>query len=469
MGLFDAKTKKDLEEKELELKRLEQELQEKKILVEELKTEVHTYALKEKELELLIQELKYDNTRYKELLADEEGNLISAKALINEMGNKAECLEEKIIELEHNIEEKHVELTGLEEEYIVMDEAVLLQSFGVYTPKYSFVTAAEYKDKLKEIRDKQKEMIKAEKAAICAKVWSVEGSVAKGRKLVGDNVKQVLRTFNTECDNVINIVKFSNYDTVKKRIKKSFDTLNKLNRVNQIEIQESYLELKYNELDLAFEYAKKVQEEKEENRRQRELRREEEKLIRELEEKREEIEKEQQHYLNEMNRLKEQIEVETNSQRLIYLKEKESEILKGLVDVDTALKDLDYRQANYRAGYVYIISNLGAFGKDVYKIGMTRRLDPQDRVDELGGASVPFRFDVHAFIFSNDAPKLETALHQAFESRKVNVVNGRKEFFKVTLEEIAEVVKKNHDKSIDFKEYPEAEQYRESVKIREMI
>ncbi len=109
------------------------------------------------------------------------------------------------------------------------------------------------------------------------------------------------------------------------------------------------------------------------------------------------------------------------------------------------------------------------FGKDIYKIGMTRRLEPQDRVDELGGASVPFRFDVHAFIFSNDAPKLETALHQVFENKKVNVVNGRKEFFEVTLEEIAEVVKKNNDKSIDFKEYPEAEQYRESVKTREMV
>lgn len=119
-----------------------------------------------------------------------------------------------------------------------------------------------------------------------------------------------------------------------------------------------------------------------------------------------------------------------------------------------------------RAGYVYVISNIGAFGENIYKIGMTRRLDPQDRIDELGDASVPFNFDVHAMIFSDDAPALEAALHRAFEDRKLNMVNQRREFFNVTLDEIKEVIRQNFDKTVEFVDVPNAEQYRVSQKLR---
>ena len=129
---------------------------------------------------------------------------------------------------------------------------------------------------------------------------------------------------------------------------------------------------------------------------------------------------------------------------------KKNELESQLIDIDKALINIDYRQANMKAGYVYIISNIGAFGENVFKIGMTRRLDPQERVDELGDASVPFNFDVHAMIFSDDAPALEAALHRAFESRKLNMVNQRREFFNVTLDEIKEVIKKNFDKTVEF-------------------
>ena len=146
---------------------------------------------------------------------------------------------------------------------------------------------------------------------------------------------------------------------------------------------------------------------------------------------------------------------------------KKSELEDKLSDIDKALSDIDYRQANMKAGYVYIISNIGAFGENVYKIGMTRRLDPQERVDELGDASVPFRFDVHAMIFSDDAPALETALHHAFEDKKINMVNQRREFFNVTLDEIKKVVQENYDKTVEFIDVPDAEQYRISKKMRE--
>lgn len=137
--------------------------------------------------------------------------------------------------------------------------------------------------------------------------------------------------------------------------------------------------------------------------------------------------------------------------------------------MDAALTNIDYRRANERAGYVYIISNIGSFGEGIYKIGMTRRLEPTDRIDELGSASVPFKFDIHALIFSADAPSLETALHQAFADYRVNKVNNRKEFYKIPLKEIEKLVKQYHDKTVTFEYVAPAEQYRETLKINESI
>ena len=167
-----------------------------------------------------------------------------------------------------------------------------------------------------------------------------------------------------------------------------------------------------------------------------------------------------------MQRINAQLEAASDVDRAA-IEEKKAELMAQLDKIDKEFADVDYREANQRAGYVYVISNIGAFGENVYKIGMTRRLDPQDRVDELGDASVPFNFDVHAMIFSNDAPKLEAALHNAFADRKLNFVNQRREFFNVSLDEIKQVIKDNYDKSVEFVELAPAEQYRESLKLKE--
>jgi predicted transport protein len=250
------------------------------------------------------------------------------------------------------------------------------------------------------------------------------------------------------------------------RIIKSYEMQNKLNETNSIEISEEYLRLKMQELHLAYEYQQKKKEEREELRLLREQQREEEQVAKEIEAKRLELEKEQTHYQNALKRINEQIEVEESEERKAYLIEKKNELDGNIEDVSKAMIDLDYREANHRAGYVYIISNIGAFGEGVYKIGMTRRLEPEDRIAELSGAAVPFRYDIHALIFSNDAPKLEAALHNAFADKKVNLVNGRKEFFRVSLDEIKKVVQENHDKTVEFKNIPDAEQFRESEMIR---
>ena len=282
--------------------------------------------------------------------------------------------------------------------------------------------------------------------------------------MVNDTQKLLLRAFNTECDDLISNVKYTNYDASLNRIYKSAESISKLGTIMDISINPAYLNLKVEELRLAFEYQQKKQEEKEAQKAARAELREAARLQKEIEAQRKKIEKEQTHYQTAYDHILKQLEQSPEDSALLA---KKSELENQLQDIDKAIKDIDYREANQRAGYVYVISNIGAFGPDIYKIGMTRRLDPQDRVDELGDASVPFNFDVHAMIFSDDAPALETALHKAFEGRKLNMVNTRREFFHVTLDEIKDVVKKNFDKTVEFIDVPDAEQYRISLKMQQ--
>lgn len=248
-----------------------------------------------------------------------------------------------------------------------------------------------------------------------------------------------------------------------KKIRQSADTIAKLGSALSINISPQYLNLKIDELTVAFEYQMKKQEEKEALKEARAEQREAQKLAKEIAEQRKKLEKEQTHYEAAYSKVMKQLNESPDDPDLIA---KRNELEAHLQDIDKAMKDVDYREANQRAGYVYVISNIGAFGENVYKIGMTRRLEPQERVDELGSASVPFNFDVHAMIFSDDAPALEAALHRAFEDRKVNMVNPRREFFNVTLDEIKEVVKKNYDKTVEFIDLPDAEQFRMSTLLR---
>ena len=323
-----------------------------------------------------------------------------------------------------------------------------------------------YKELLTTIRNQQKQMIKQDIAASGNTDWTVNNNKAKGRKMVNDMKKLLLRAFNSECDETIGKVKYNNIETSVRKIVKSAEQIQKLGTIMSVYINQSYIDLKIEELYLAFEYQQKKQQEKEEQRELRAQQREEAKLKKEIEEKRKKIKKEQTHYQQALKNLLSQIKEHGETEALIA---KKAELETELSNIDKSIKDIDYREANQKAGYVYVISNVGSFGENIYKIGMTRRLEPQDRVDELGDASVPFKFDVHAMIFSDNAPALEAALHRAFEDRKLNMVNTRREFFYVTLDEIKQVVKENFDKTVEFIDFPDAEQYRTSLKMREQL
>lgn len=396
------------------------------------------------------------------MLTPEMKDLLTVRSHLSEANTALSARKAEIMGAEADLLRIKSEISAARKNLIETNDTVLLQEFGLYQPKYDFETSEMYKSRLDDIRRCQKDMIKANKAATGNMNWTVNNSTSKGHKMVSDMQKLLLRAFNSECDEVIGKVKFNNIDTAVKRITASKDAISKLGAMMGVEITRQYYDSKIDELHLAYEYQVKKQEEKEEQKRIREEMREQAKLQKEIEMARREIEKEQKHYQNALAKITAQIESASETE-LDLLNKKKEEIEIQLSELDKAIKDVDYREANQKAGYVYVISNIGAFGEGVYKIGMTRRLDPMDRIDELGDASVPFNFDVHAMIFTEDAPGLEAALHRAFDSRKLNMVNTRREFFRVSLDEIKQVVKENFDKTVEFIDVPDAEQYRQSL------
>ena len=401
--------------------------------------------------------IRKENDGLKELMSPEMQDAAKLNERIAEMEIKKEKLEKQVEKLDKRVEQ-------LKKDTVFFEDAIIFQEYGLYTPRYNFLTADEYKLKLEKVRTEQKDMIKRDRAITGNTNWTVNNSKAQGQKMVNDMKKLFLRAFNSDCEDVVSRVKYNNFDMSVKKIQKSAEAIEKLGRVMDLKITSNYINSKIDELYIAFEYQQKKQEEKEAQKAARAEMREAARLQKEIEAQRKKIEKEQTHYQTAYDHLLHQIEQNPDNSDLLKKKE---ELESQLKDIDKAMKDIDYREANQRAGYVYVISNIGAFGPNVYKIGMTRRLDPQDRVDELGDASVPFNFDVHAMIFSDDAPALEAALHRAFEDRKLNMVNTRREFFNVTLDEIKKVVKKNFDKTVEFVDIPDAEQYRISQKMRE--
>lgn len=420
------------------------------------------------ELEATVKELN----SLKQLITPEMQNVITLNQEIERLNNEKDNINSSIkalleskINIFSEINNLNSSIQSKKQEILSLDDEILVQEFGLYSPQYDFQKADEYKDRLNQIRAKQKELIKNKTAATGDTGWTVNGNAAKGRKMVSDMQKLLLRAFNSECDELIAKVKYNNIEASLKRITSSRDAISKLGTIMSVAITPQYYNLKVEELHLAFEYQTKKQEEKEALKEARAEMREAARLQKEIDEQRKKIEKEQTHYQKALITILKQLELPENQNNQDLLSKKK-EYENELGNIELSLKDIDYREANQRAGYVYIISNIGAFGDNIFKIGMTRRLDPQERVDELGDASVPFNFDVHAMIFSEDAPKLENALHKAFEDRKLNMVNQRREFFNVTLDEIKEVIKANFDKTVEFIDVPDAEQYRVSLQLK---
>lgn len=330
-------------------------------------------------------------------------------------------------------------------------------AYGLYEPKYNLTNSTLYKDKLNAIRDMQKRMISKREAIKINMEWRVNNSKREGNKLISRSKKLALRAFNGECDAIIASVKYySKYDARRERILRSYQSINNVIDTLMMSISDAYLGLKYQELDLVFEYERRLLEEKQALAKQREIDRDEQIAKKEYEKEQERLTKEQNHFHNEIDKMKQELLKSSEDEREKYEK-KINDLTKKIAALEEQ-KQTFRRLFENKAGYVYIISNIGAFGSDVFKIGTTRRLDPYERIDELCTASVPFRFNAHALIFSPNCYELERDLHNFFERYRMNKTNRYKEFFKVPVAEIEEYVT-SKDPTVKFISSPEAIDY----------
>src|SRR5699024_9369485 len=284
------------------------------------------------------------------------------------------------------IDHKRREVKNLQYDIDILNEDIEMQEFGIYKPRYKFASALVYKDTLHAIRVSQKQMIKTKTAVSFNNNWTVNGSKTEGKKMTNSNIKQILRSFNNECEVLINKVTYKNFDSIKNKIIKIYDDLNKLNKTQEIMLTSGYLGLKIEELHLAFEYARKKEEEKETLRLQREQEREEKALLQEIQAKRKIVDKDITHYRNLIQSLNDKMQNSDSDEQISSIKNEILDIEKKIIEKEREKEDLDYRGAHSSAGYVYIISNIGAFGEEVLKIGVTRRLDPIERIKELSSA-----------------------------------------------------------------------------------
>ncbi|MBM3127671.1 MAG: DUF4041 domain-containing protein [Chloroflexi bacterium] len=355
-------------------------------------------------------------------------------------------------------------LQKLQREIALSEETLDLQSFGVYKPHFDFATSESYKVRLQRANDDQKRLITEERAAVCDKPWTVDGSRREGERMTKQYMKLMLRAFNGECDATILKVRWNNVVAMEERIRKAFEAINKLGATYAIRITDEYLGLKLDELRLTYEYQEKLYQEKEEQRRIQEQIREEEKAQREIERAKQDAEEEEKRYQAALERARAEME-KAQGAAVGQLKER-IQTLEQQLKVAQEMKQRAISQAQLtKSGHVYIISNVGSFGENVLKIGMTRRLEPLERVKELGDASVPFDFDVHAMIYSDDAPALENHLQEYFKYRQVNLVNNRREFFNISIAEIEEYARK-HGIKATITRIAEAKEYRETIALK---
>lgn len=425
--------------------------------------------LKKKEFDE-IKQLKSQLEKYKPI-TDIEAKVESQKKnldqIISSKNTDIKNIETEFNNLNLNYQSALEIYKTLRKEVSLFESKLDLIEFGIYEPVYDFEKSDDYREEQNKIIQIQKEMISADTAAICNTNWSIEGSEAKGRSLVKVYKKLMLRAFNGECDVLIAKVKWNNVNQMKERMQKLFDAINKLGEGFQVYLNNQYLDLKQKELILEYEYQSKRQQEKEEMRAIQEELREEEKAKREFEQAQREAEKEEATYQKALDKARKEYEASTGDKHdklQAQIEKLEQELKEAQEKKERALS----MAQQTKRGHVYIISNIGSFGENVYKIGMTRRLEPIDRVKELGDASVPFQFDIHAMIYSDEAPTLENELHKAFTNKKINMLNYRKEFFNVTLDEIETKVKEIGLEA-EFSRLPEAMEYRETLAIIEKL
>ena len=378
--------------------------------------------------------------------------IVSVEAEVDRLRSSEKDIRKQIAGVRATYTEKRSVLRKLEQQVAIYDERLSFAELGIYEPHFDFGDSATYKESIRLLRDRQKAMVSSKRATICPTDWTVEGSRSKGKTMINRQTRLTMRAFNNECEAAVANTRWNNVVAMEKRILNAAKQINSANASMRLEIDKGYVGLKLEELHLTHEYRERLKIEKEERAELARAAREEKKLLAEAEA----AEREERRSAELLKKARNEAGVD--ERRIATLEA-------ALAEAQATSKRVRAMAQMTKSGYVYIVSNIGSFGEDVVKIGLTRRLDPDDRVRELGDASVPFRFDTHAMIYSEDAPALEVALHNEFSDRRVNASNLRKEFFRVSLDEVETAVGTLAPDSSFFKDR-EAQEWHETLSLR---
>ncbi|MCL6753309.1 DUF4041 domain-containing protein [Nostoc sp. CCCryo 231-06] len=311
-------------------------------------------------------------------------------------------------------------------------------------------------------------MRKNNQAYICNTQLTFDNSTRKGDRMINDLLKLVELAFEERCKYAIKEVRYNNIDSLNKKINDAFEKYNKCLKTLQAKISSEYLQLKFIELDLQYELEDKKQQEQERDKEVRKQNKEREAIDRERKRAEDAEQRERLH----------QREIDKIRQELLQAKEQEKEQLETkikelerLVAEDRSEKENAISESRrLKSGYIYIISNIGSLlGQNIYRICMTSRGD--EYIKEMN-PNVPFQFDIHFKIFSEDALDTLQNLHQRFDDKRVNIVNSRRDFFQVSIDEIEAAVKEIQRKSVvflridAFEKFPKAYEYRQTLAAR---
>ncbi|WP_019291328.1 DUF4041 domain-containing protein [Lactococcus petauri] len=427
-------------------------------------------ATLEKELET--KQLQFQELSTKLNLANEIERLeeLSRKKLseINKKTAEIESLKQIIssaneaVDLKKVADEKRKELNQLRKDIALANDEIGLQEFGFFERKYNFVSSVKYKVELSNVRMAEKLMVKNNEAGIIIQPLTMDGSANKGKVMQKQLIKAAIRGFNGEADAILTKISSSNLEQKLSAIERSWEQLNKIYAKNLVQISHKYLELKKDELRLAAEFELKKQEEKDKLREEKEREKEERKLQAELAKQQLKYDKDIAQFSNAITLAENKLKIASESE-IDELKKQIEQYKHKIDELNNEKEELNTKFSNAKAGYVYIISNVGSFGEGVVKIGVTRRLTPTDRVDELGSASVPFKFSINALVFNDDAFDLETRLHQHFDKYRVNKFNNRKEYFRVDLEKIKSYLETDSSLNVEWNETPENFEYEQTL------
>lgn len=393
-------------------------------------------------------------------LTERFSGIIDAEREVEALKAQGQQALDAIDRLKASYAEKKIIYDRLVKEVAIFDDRLAFGEMGVYEPHFDFQDSEAFKQAITDVRDEQKRMVSNKTAVVCPKQWTVDGSVSKGTTMTNRNIRLTLRAFNNECEAAISNTRWNNANAMERRILTAQKQIDAMNASNVVNITDTYVRLKLKELRLTHEYREKLKEEKDERAEAVRAAREEQKLERDMER----AEEEERHYAEMLAKAKAEA-ASISGEQLSAFSDQIAILEKDLAAAHARFERAQALAQRTRSGYVYIISNIGSFGEEMVKIGLTRRLDPADRVLELGDASVPFRFDTHAIIYSDDAVALEGALHREFDAVRVNAQNYRKEFFRVGIETVEEAVGRLAPGAPFFRDI-EAQEYRETLAKR---